>query len=696
MQLISFTPNASVRLFNKLYSVQAIEDNKRVTLRAEGGATRTWDLEVLISHYHNGNLKAGVPHKQRQKPARRVAHRTISDASPKARDATGQRLTFLRAIERSGVRVAPKNEALTEVLQRAAKECGAAEIPSISTLKRWIRRAARSGGDSTAVVPSYHRRGGRGQLRAAEEVQVELQATIDNVFLTPEKPSVRQAYMAFAARLVEMNRWRPAAMALRVPSYDTFLRQVRARSGYEITAARDGERAARMEYRSVTKSSERFAFNECWEVDHTVLDVFVVCPFTKLPLGRPRLTVMAEYQSRMPMAFDVGFDGNSAIAVMNCLRTAIKPKDYVKEKYPEVQGVWNTMGVPAVLKCDNGKEFHSDSLRDACFELGIELQYCPARSPWFKGRIERMLGTVSRGLLSSLPGATEAHFYKRKDGVDPTKHAVIDLHTLNRILHVWFIDEYMNTSHSGIKATPREYWDARFNMADVELPASVDQLDIICSETESRKLAGHGIEIANCKFNSFHLQKLRRELALTDVADVQVKYNPSCLSHVWVRDPRTDERLEVPNIDPDKKDLSASQVALIEKFRRAQSDEDLITIKEARRRIAEIYMPLLQARTQRQRRNAFKILGLQTDGTLSDAIPPSKPKTRAAKPASSTKKSAQIVEVRQPRPSSNPSTPVRARPSIDTDVMDDIPTFSVRHGSNGMESPTSIHGGSQR
>ena len=97
---------------------------------------------------------------------------------------------------------------------------------------------------------------------------------------------------------------------------------------------------------------------------------------------------------------------------------------------------------------DNGVEFHSKSLRDACFELGIELQFCPVAQPWYKGRIERFFRTLNESLLNSLPGATGIDLQRRKD-VEDANLPVIDLDSLQRILHIWIVDVYMTMPGRG-------------------------------------------------------------------------------------------------------------------------------------------------------------------------------------------------------------------------------------------------------
>lgn len=64
---------------------------------------------------------------------------------------------------------------------------------------------------------------------------------------------------------------------------------------------------------------------------------------------------------------------------------------------------------------DDGAEFDSDSLKAACMALGIEIRYAPRKTPWFKGKIERFLGTLNASLLHGTPGTASSNIFE-KDG----------------------------------------------------------------------------------------------------------------------------------------------------------------------------------------------------------------------------------------------------------------------------------------
>ncbi|MFP3467682.1 hypothetical protein SB754_19510, partial [Leifsonia sp. SIMBA_070] len=87
--------------------------------------------------------------------------------------------------------------------------------------------------------------------------------------------------------------------------------------------------------------------------------------------------------SRMPLGYYISFDDTSTLAVMRAVRHALLPKKPARAVVPNltVQNPWPCYGRFEVLVCDNGAEFHSDSLAAACFDLQMQLLFCPKRQP---------------------------------------------------------------------------------------------------------------------------------------------------------------------------------------------------------------------------------------------------------------------------------------------------------------------------
>jgi len=92
------------------------------------------------------------------------------------------------------------------------------------------------------------------------------------------------------------------------------------------------------------------------ECDHTRLDLMIVDAETRLPLGRPRLTVILDVDSRIVHGIHISFYHPSYLSLMQSLRHVINQKDYMRNHYPEIKNDWPASGLPDLLVVDNGTD----------------------------------------------------------------------------------------------------------------------------------------------------------------------------------------------------------------------------------------------------------------------------------------------------------------------------------------------------
>jgi putative transposase len=110
-------------------------------------------------------------------------------------------------------------------------------------------------------------------------------------------------------------------------------------------------------------------------MDHTKTDLFVIDPVLLLPIGRAYLTWMICVFTKMILGFYISFTPPSSLSVMECLKHAIRPKSYVRGRYPSIRHEWEAYGIMERLVVDNAVEFHGKHLEEACRQLGTTIQY---------------------------------------------------------------------------------------------------------------------------------------------------------------------------------------------------------------------------------------------------------------------------------------------------------------------------------
>ncbi|MFG6531383.1 MULTISPECIES: hypothetical protein [unclassified Sulfitobacter] len=88
------------------------------------------------------------------------------------------------------------------------------------------------------------------------------------------------------------------------------------------------------------------------QIDHTKVDVTVVDPVTRRPLGRPTLTVAIDVNTRMVLGFHLSLEPPSLLAVALCLTHAVIDKSH----WLTARGIstdWPTRGIPHAIYVDN-------------------------------------------------------------------------------------------------------------------------------------------------------------------------------------------------------------------------------------------------------------------------------------------------------------------------------------------------------
>lgn len=418
--------------------------------------------------------------------------------------------------------------------QDGTTKCDLHNSVSVSSTYQWMRDLARSGGDVRALIPATNKRGGKGRSRLAQEVEKIIETEIDEKYMAREKVTIEDIFHAVVLRIAERNQFRPKNQHLDVPSLRTIARRINALEPITVFAAKHGTEAAQREFAQYSQIEHPVAPLERVEIDHTRLDVIVVDPVDRLPLGRPTLTIAIDVATRYPLGYYLGFEPPSYYAVMECLYHCIRPKENTAEKYG-TEHLWIAHGIFTTLVIDNAKEFIGRDLDDACLLLGINLLRTPFHSPNYKPIVERLFRTLNTLLIHKIPGTTFSNLSERGD-YDSTQEAVLTLDELERYLNIGIIDLYAERFHRSLKGTPARRWEAATQSGfSPRLPANMEELSILLGRIEQRTVQHYGIEFENLLYNSDDLSMLRGLLAKGE--HVTIKYHPGDISYIYVQDP---------------------------------------------------------------------------------------------------------------------------------------------------------------
>jgi putative transposase len=439
--------------------------------------------------------------------------------------------------------------ALTEAIKKIWEEIKQpAQPPGIVTVYRWKKRYVNAGKDARALGDNTAKRGNR-KPRFPQETIDFCQQAIALRFMSPEERTVQDTLEKALLLTQRENNRRPQNTPFRMPTRRLVESLIAKIPAFDKRAARKGHQSAVRAFRQVLGNHVTEAPLECAEIDHTPLDMIVVDDERSLPLGRPHVTACIDHYTRCILGIHITFAPPNFHSVAQCLKHSFLPKTALREEYPAIKHEWQAHGVMRTLLVDNGMDFHSKSLENACYSLGIVMRYSPRKTPWFKGAIERWFRELNRNVAHPNPGTTFSNILAKGD-YDPSKDAVVTYSMLKQQLLGWVSDVYHRERHSALNMSPSQKWEeSNLAQGDIELACDLDELDMIMGRAEERVLTHKGIEFAGLFYNSIELKSLRMREG--EKLKVGVQVDDGDIGHVYVVYPKTGETFKVPAIRGD-------------------------------------------------------------------------------------------------------------------------------------------------
>ena len=420
---------------------------------------------------------------------------------------------------------------------------------SVASVYRWIKQYQLSNRDIRSLIPGYSRSGGKNKPRMNSIVVDFIVEEIHNYFLNSQKVTVVELYLKIVHRVSDYNKF--ANEKISVPSYTTVTRYINTIPEYEFIAGRYNKRLAESKFGQVNAGVEVTRPLERVEIDGTPLDLIVTDEEGDI-IGRPTFIAAIDKLTRCIVGFSLSFGGEGWQDVMLCIKHILMDKSYVKEKYKDIKNEWVAFGVPETIVIDNGLGFKNKAMTDAAYQLGINLQFCPVKTPQWKGSIERFFRTTCINFIHNLPGTTKSNPYQLSDTDNPSKDARISLTLLVKLFHKWAVDIYSQMLNKGAGGVPAQIWESEVQKHPIAWPNSIQEIAVLLGKVEFRQIRNTGIELMNMHYNSSELNKLYRKFTTGNDGkntSFKVKYDPFDISKIFVYDHLIDNRwLEVLSV----------------------------------------------------------------------------------------------------------------------------------------------------
>lgn len=261
-----------------------------------------------------------------------------------------------------------------------------------------------------------------------------------------------------------------------------------------------------------SESEKALYRNHYWEFDATPADV--ICSDGK----RYTILGLIDIATRRPI-FKVE-ESNSVFAVTRLLRAGILK-----------------FGIPENIVIDNGKEFVSNHFASVCVNLDIQVHTTPPFSGDKKPFIERMFGTLARGLFRYIPAfighnvamkselqARESFAHRimaikkakaeirnkeeedafrqlwkiKKENVGIDISIALSKEQLQEVIDLWTERLYEQKEQKGINKTPISAWNSY--TAPVQSIGDERMLDLLLGKSYEAKVGKKGIRMDNCQY----------------------------------------------------------------------------------------------------------------------------------------------------------------------------------------------------
>lgn len=398
------------------------------------------------------------------------------------------------------------------------------------TLRLWLARyrlaKARYGNGYVGLLPNTGSRGNR-TLRLPEASRSLLAEFVANDYESL-KQKTRAASWAALKRTCEEKE-------VVAPSYVTFCLAVRERPAFEQTLKREGRRAAYIyapfyfELQSTTPRHGDRPF-EIGHIDHTELDIEVVCSHTGRPLGRPWMTILTDAFSRRGLSLYLTFDAPSYRSCMMILRECVRRHGRL----------------PQTLVMDGGSEFASTFFETLLARYEVTKKTRPPAQSRFGSVCERLFGTTNTQFVHNLRGNTQITRNVRQvtKSVNPQGQAVWTLGALEERLSEYIFEIYDTGVHPALGQSPQEAFTAGLESGGLRCQRMIgyDEEFLIATFPTTPKGVAKVIPGRGVKVNQIHYWSDRFRNPAVEGTRVAVRYDPfdagaayAFVERQWVR-----------------------------------------------------------------------------------------------------------------------------------------------------------------
>lgn len=408
-----------------------------------------------------------------------------------------------------------------------------------ATLYRWFRIYKATGAVTSLI--SKQRGWQEGNSRLTPEQDKIINVVIQEYYLSPQRLSQYEVFEQIKIVCSQKNIPKPTINSVR--------KRIQGLSTKAVLYGRGQPKKAKDKFSPKAGKFPNVSYPlDVIQIDHTRVDLILVDDVNRQPIGRPWVTFAIDVYSRIILGYYLSLDAPSEISVAMCIAHAVLPKEeWLAAK--EMNGEWKVWGIPKKIHVDNGPDFRTETLRRACLEYDINLEFRPVKVPNYGGHIERLVGTFMKE-THKLKGTT---FSNIKDGeeYDSEKYACLTFDEAETWILKQIVKVYHKEIHSALDMSPTSKWhDGIFGTYDgmgcglPHIPTNPKTLMLDFMPFEERTIQNTGVTWDGVRYFDFILApyiglqradgKARKYIFRRDPRDISIIYflNPDTKNYI--------------------------------------------------------------------------------------------------------------------------------------------------------------------
>ena len=329
------------------------------------------------------------------------------------------------------------------------------------------------------------------------------------------------------------------------------------------------------------------------QLDHTILDIWLVDPHFRLPYAMPWLSVGIDTYTGAIWALYLSYDPPNQetvnLLILNGLTNKRQSLDWLN--FASYAGIkdhniseleWNSSGFPDTIQVDNGRDFQANSVKRFVTGLNMTYEFRPAYQPQTAGFIESLWDTINDEIRrQQLPGHSYPKDRKRiirktkpkwiePDNYNARENARLTLDEFSSWLTSFILEKYNYKSHGYRVNNPNIFWEESQIGIKGHHPAGLlktieksnewieidtgtfqknfesdyefseyNQLKIKSLPENDVVIRSGRIRYKNILYNELWFKIARRERRINDGRKITIKYSLLDRRWLWVEDKNT-------------------------------------------------------------------------------------------------------------------------------------------------------------